>query len=179
MIVKLKNVRLSFPALFEKRSFGDDPDDEGSYSAAFILDEEEHEELLEDIENAIDKVAKEKWGKKIPRNLKKCLRDGVEKEGTDGYGEGFYFITARNSKKVPIVDRSVVVITADNPEAPYAGCYVNATVRLWAQDNKYGKRVNAQLRAVQFKAHGDPFGEAPVNPDDEFDVEEGGDGGLL
>ena len=56
---------------------------------------------------------------------------------------------------------------------PYGGCYVNATVRLWAQDGvknpKWGKRVNAQLRAVQFWAEGEPFGESSVDAADEFD----------
>lgn len=27
----------------------------------------------------------------------------------------------------------------------YSGCYVNARIELWAQDNANGKRVNAKL----------------------------------
>ena len=32
----------------------------------------------------------------------------------------------------------------------YSGCYVNGKVDIWGQDNKYGKRVNAKLIAVQY-----------------------------
>jgi hypothetical protein len=52
--------------------------------------------------------------------------------------------------------------------APYAGCYVNATIVVWAQDNEHGKRINAQVKAVQFFKDGEAFGAAAVNPDDEF-----------
>ncbi len=40
---------------------------------------------------------------------------------------------------------------------PYAGCYVNASIDIWAQDSQYGKRVNAGLRGVQFIRDGDKF----------------------
>ena len=46
---------------------------------------------------------------------------------------------------------------------------VNATVNVWAQDNKYGKRVNAQLLGVQFYADGDSFGGGAVGSVDDFD----------
>jgi len=51
---------------------------------------------------------------------------------------------------------------------PYAGCYVNMSIRLWAQDNQFGKRVNAQLRAVQFVKDGEAFGDKPVDPQKEL-----------
>ena len=34
-----------------------------------------------------------------------------------------------------------------------------ASIDLWAQDNKYGKRINASLTHVQFVKDGDQFGE--------------------
>jgi hypothetical protein len=51
---------------------------------------------------------------------------------------------------------------------PYGGCYVNASVRLWVQDNAFGKRVNCALAAVQFAGEGKAFGDAPVDPENEF-----------
>jgi hypothetical protein len=50
----------------------------------------------------------------------------------------------------------------------YAGCYVNATIRLWGQDNQYGKRINAQLRAIQFVKKGDAFGDGDIDVMKEF-----------
>lgn len=62
-------------------------------------------------------------------------------------------------------------------DAPYAGCYVNAKVRFWAQDSEeYGKRINASIEAVQFAKDGEAFGGGVrTNVDDEFDEQEGDD----
>jgi len=51
----------------------------------------------------------------------------------------------------------------------YAGCYVNAIISLWAQDNTYGKRINAQLEGVQFCNNGEPLGAGGIDVD-EFDA---------
>ena len=41
---------------------------------------------------------------------------------------------------------------------PYSGCYVNAIIECWAQDNKeFGKRINFGLKGVQFLRDGDAF----------------------
>jgi hypothetical protein len=40
----------------------------------------------------------------------------------------------------------------------YGGCYVNAAVKPWLQDNKFGKGVRCDLVAVQFFADGPAFG---------------------
>ena len=34
---------------------------------------------------------------------------------------------------------------------------MNAILDIWAQDNQYGKKVNAQLQGVQFFKDGDAF----------------------
>jgi hypothetical protein len=39
---------------------------------------------------------------------------------------------------------------------------------VWAQDNQYGKRINAALRAVQFVKDGAPFGEGNIDVSQEF-----------
>ncbi len=46
---------------------------------------------------------------------------------------------------------------------------VHAVVRLWAQDNAFGKRINAQLQGVQFASDGEAFGAAPFNAENYFD----------
>ena len=52
---------------------------------------------------------------------------------------------------------------------PYSGCYVNASIELWAQDNNYGKRVNASLSGVQFFRDGDAFAGGRAADVDDFD----------
>ena len=78
------------------------------------------------------------------------------------------FLNASSDKRPPVVDKDLSPITAED-DVIYAGCYVNATVRIWAQDNQFGKRVNFALRAVQFAKDGEAFGQAPVNAEEEFD----------
>ncbi|MFD1244790.1 ssDNA-binding protein [Paralysiella testudinis] len=54
---------------------------------------------------------------------------------------------------------------------PYAGCYVNAKIDIWAQDSQYGKRINAGLSGVQFIRHGEAFGGgAPATEADFADL---------
>jgi hypothetical protein len=59
------------------------------------------------------------------------------------------------------------LVTTDGK--PYAGCYVNANIDVWWQDNKYGKRVNASLRSVQFVKDGESFGAGPLDAAKEFE----------
>lgn len=165
MNLQFTSVRLSFPALFKARSM--EKDKEPKFSAAFILDKKAHAKQIEALKAAIQTVAEEKWGKgKIPKNMKPCLRDGSEKD-TDGYGEDVVFFSANSVKRVPVVDRNLTPLTEQDGK-PYAGCYVNVSIRLWAQDNDFGKRVNAQLRAVQFVKDGEAFGDKPADPNKEF-----------
>ena len=58
-------------------------------------------------------------------------------------------------------------------QAPYSGCYVYGSITLWLQNNSYGKKINANLRAVQFERDGEAFGMKPVNAEDEFEPLEG------
>lgn len=47
---------------------------------------------------------------------------------------------------------------------------MNASIELWAQDNKqFGKRINAQLRGVQFLRDGDAFAAGSPASEDEFE----------
>ena len=92
MNIPLNHVRLSYPQLFKAKSFsaprpGETPS-EPKFSASAILDKVKHAALIEAIRAGMKAVAEEKWGVgKVPKTVKYCLRDGSEKEDTDGYGE--------------------------------------------------------------------------------------------
>lgn len=166
-IIKLNKVRLSFPSIFAPKSFeGSEP----AFSAAFLLDTEKHATLIKQIEKAIDRVALDHFKKKV--SFKSCLHDGNDKAELEGYGDGVMYISARSKRRPAVVDRTLTPVDeADG--VIYAGCYVNASIRLWVQDNKFGKRVNAELRGVQFVKDGESFGAGPINAEEEFDkVEE-------
>jgi hypothetical protein len=173
--VRLRNVRLSFPALWEARSF-----EEGgakSFQATFLMDKpsgKDKEENAKLVLEGVAMVVKSGLKGKHPGKEKVCIRSGEEKgeRGIDGYNADMCYVSSNSKKKVPVVDRDLTPLDESDGK-PYAGCYVNATIRLWAQDNKYGKRVNAQLRAMQFYENGEPFGEGSVDAAEEFGDESG------
>lgn len=161
--IKLQNVRLSFPSLFRKAQF---QGDETKYEATFMLDKEEHADKIAEIEKAIQAGMKEHFkGAKIPSD-KICLKDG-DQSGRDEY-EGHYTIKCANNKRPKVIDRDKSPLTEDDGK-PYSGCYVNAVIDLWYQNNGYGKRVNANLLGVQFFKDGEPFESGSVADDDDFE----------
>jgi hypothetical protein len=174
--IQLRKVRLAFPALFEPKSFGEG---DAAYSASLLI--EPGSDNARRVEEAIENAAAEKWGTKAKQTLaelkakdKVCLHDGSTKASYDGF-EGMLFVSSRNKSRPTVIDRDKTpLIAADG--RPYAGCYVNAIVSIYAQDNTYGKRVNASLTGVQFHSDGDAFtGGAPASPDQFDDLSEGAD----
>ena len=89
-----------------------------------------------------------------------CLKDGATKD--DIYGSGVFFINSSSDDRPQVVDRGKHPV-AEEDDIIYAGCYVNAILNLWFQDNQWGRRVNASLEAVQFVKDGDRFGRKPVD----------------
>lgn len=167
MKIKLNNVRLSFPNIFTPKAFteGQKP----KFSASFLIDPETQSDQIKAVKDAISACATAKWRDKVPKGLKLCLQEGDNKD-YDGY-EGLMYLSASDLSRPVLVDRSKnPIVEADG--ILYAGCYVNAVVDLWAQDNQYGKRINASLKAIQFVSDGEPFatGGAKVNVDEEFDT---------
>ena len=183
-MVMLKNVRLSFASLFEPDEMeNEDGTIRRTFKANFLIAKEDDgfsAANLAKIKKAAEEAKATKWGsdkKNWPklRPDKICLRDG-DLEDWDGYA-GMWYLSANTPEKRP---PSVVTNRKDangrwvparegEEGCPYSGCYVNALVRIWVQDNKYGKRINASLESVQFRADGEAFGAAPVDPNDVFD----------
>jgi hypothetical protein len=161
--IKMQGVRLSFPSLFNTSKFGGA--DTGKYEATFILDKKTHKAVIADIIKVIDALSKEELKSKVPSD-KLCLKDGDEM-GRDEY-QGMYTLKASTKKRPLVIGRDQSPIT-ESDNAVYAGCYVNAIVTIWAQNNQFGKRINAQLDGVQFNRNGEPFGDGAVTVN-EFDA---------
>ncbi len=161
--------RLSYPSLFQPTSF--QGEGEKKYQCSVIMDKEESADSIKRLQEVIKEVMSEKW-RKPPQGLKIGLRDGKEKEGSDGYGSGVMFFTARSKNRPTTVNRDRSQV-AEEDGVFYPGCYCNFIVEPWCQDNKFGKRVNFTLYGVQFVAQGDAFGDAsPVGADDFEDLGE-------
>lgn len=171
--IKVTEARLSFPDIWRPKAIksGKGEPGEPKYSAHFLLDKKEQADQIKSLKQAIFALAKEKWGDKTKDMITKgkvtvCLHEGSDKD-YDGYSEDNMFLSASSGKRPTIVDRDKTALAEDD-RRPYGGCYVNGIVRLWVQDNNFGKRVNAELLGVQFVKDGEPFGAAPL-ADDAFD----------
>ena len=161
MKVRLENVRISYTqALFTSQQVNGQGDPK--FSSAFILGRDHP--ALPALQEAVIAVAKEKWPTKWEEVLKTLkaadklpVHDGDAKD-SDGY-KGNLFINASNKLKPLVVDINAdasgnpAVLTAADGR-PYSGCFVNAMIEIWAQDNQFGKRINASLLGVQFLMDG-------------------------
>jgi len=166
-IIKLQNVRLSFPSLFEAKA-GDDANSKPKYAATFLLNKVKNAAEIKAIQAAIQQVKNTADVLKGKKNVKNPLRDGAEKEDMDGYSADVYFISARNHIRPGVVDRDLSPLTAADGK-PYAGCYVNASVECYGYTHpKSGPGITFSLRNVQFVKDGEPFGAKVTPPENDF-----------
>lgn len=177
MITRINNARLSFPNLFKPTAFGEGQ--EPAFNATFLISKTDPQVAA--IQQVIEAVATEKWGAKAPAILKSiltsgkcCFRDGADKAQYNGF-DGQMYLSARSASAPKVFDRDRSDLSATSGR-PYAGCFVNVSIDIWAQDNKYGKRINATLRGVQFVKDGEAFGgSAPARAEEFDDVSDIGD----
>lgn len=175
----LRDARLAFPNLFEPTTVAGEG--KPRYSATLLIPADHPQ--LDEIKKKIDAIAKDKWREKagpllagLYKTGKVALHDGDEKAQYDGF-PGNMFIAAASQESAPptVVDQARNPLTAKSGK-PYPGCYVNASLEFWVQDNQWGKRVNCTLRGIQFLRDGDSFSAGRPADADEFDeVTEGAD----
>lgn len=177
--ILLKNVRLAFPNLFEPTTVAGEG--KPRYSATLLIPADHPQ--LDEIRAAQSAIATAKWGAKaaaITKGLDKqdklALHDGDTKSKYDGFPGNFFISAAAQENAAPtVIDRDRTPLSVKSGR-PYAGCFVNASIELWAQDNNYGQRVNAQLRGIQFYSDGDSFSAGrPADADEFEEVTEGAD----
>jgi len=180
MKLKIKNARLSFPDLFTAVQYqGTGP---FSYRCTLLIPE--GSAMRKEIDKAINEVAKEKWAAKAPDVLDKarkgkagiCFTDGNDRE-YDGYSDCWALTAtkAQDKGRPDIRDRDGVTPLAAEDGKPYAGCYVNAVVDIWPQDNEFGKTVRCTLVGVQFAKDGEAFSANSVIEEGDFEAIEDDD----
>lgn len=181
MKVKLVGVRHAFPDLFEAVQFNG----EGEFrygDTFFIVKGSDNHKLVSD---AVNQVATEAWKSKAPAMLesfknnpnKYCVSDGDLKtyEGP----EGCIVLAARRKAKdgrpgtFGLRGKTDPVTSEDG--VLYSGCYVVATVDIWAQTKDF-PGIRCTLLGVQFHSDGDAFsGGSTLDPDDFEDLSSGSD----
>lgn len=179
--VKLTNVRLSFPDLFEAVQFPGQADSEPRYNASFLIDPGSANDKA--VQAAIQAEAAAEWDKKAASTLtsikgnsnKYCYVSGDTKD-YDGYA-GMMCLSSHRKEKAGrplVIDQQRNTLAAADGK-PYAGCYVDATVEIYAQSGKF-LGIRCSLLGVQFRADGDAFtAGSQGNVDDFEDIAEGAD----
>ena len=161
----LKNVRLSFPSLFQHATYQGQSLEK--FEATFLINKDDPQ--LKTVQAAIKEVGEAEFGKDWGK-ARMPIIDGVTKD-YDGY-EGTWALKATTKKRPVVVDRDKSPLVEDDGK-PYAGCYVNASITINAFGNNYGKFVVANLNAVQFTKDGDSFGGDSGGGADDFDALDG------
>lgn len=156
--------RVSFANVFEATSFEDgDP----TFGLTMLFDADADLKAMKELAK---RAAVDKWGDKIPKDLKSPFRDGAEKPDVDGY-EGKIFVNAKSRQKPGVVDQRVRPIL-DASEF-YSGCYAIASVRAYAYEKKGNRGVAFGLINVQKVRDGEPFGGGRSKAEDDFRPVEG------
>lgn len=167
---------LSFPHIFastkEKKDDGSD-----SYDIQFIIPKSQREDIRA-ILLAIQKVGKAKWGDNW-KKVRTPLRDGdkekdeLTEDGStkgDKYPErlGCYFLNARSSKPVAVVDRQRSPI--ENADDVYGGCKGKIAVTFYPYSQQGNHGIGVGLNGVQKIADGESFGTGRPQVESMFDL---------
>jgi len=192
-VVRFNNVRLGFPHLYQPHVNPNFPEGKPSYSADVIIDNaKDGGAQWKACEATISAMAAAKWPDISAQVLAhihgdsklRCFGKGEEKLDKttmlprDGY-KGMLFVSGRNTDLAPdLFDQQGKQIDPTNAldtESPkfYGGCYVNAAVKFWLQDNQYGRAIRCELVALQFLADGTPFANHKVDTSAMFAPVEG------
>lgn len=179
MIIMLSNQRIGFPSFAEKQSVGDG---EPAYGGRLIIDPTDTDTVAK-IEAAMLAAAKLKWKDDAEAVLAflKSEKDKLAFSRTEyrnkkkmevyrGF-EGKFHLGMRTAKNQPTIFNQYGEQVTDKAQIAaliYSGCYVNAKVEFWAQDNNFGRRINCTPLGIMFAGDGESFGggTAPAAADD-------------
>ena len=177
--IRIKGVTLSFPAIAEPKAFGENTP---AYGAKFAI--KPGSEQQKAIEAAMLKVAKEEWKDEGESILNRLIEDGkvafvkkvYRKKTGEVYAgfEGMHYLSTRNAKTQPTVydrrNEEVLGKSAIEQQA-HSGAVVTASLDVWAQDNKWGRRINCSLRGIMLTGEGENFsGSTPASANDFADL---------
>lgn len=195
-VIYLSNVRLSFPKIVEASA--PQPGADPKYSADLIMapNDNGYAKFMAEVGS----VATEKWKEHAANVLQliqndrklRCYGNGNEKinkksfQPWEGYVNMVYLTANSNADRPPKIFRAdgTAIDNGNTMERQqyarklYGGCYVNAVVRPWVQDNQFGRAIRCELVALQFAGDGEPFGEGEVDLTGVFGAVDGGDAGM-
>jgi hypothetical protein len=172
----LKNCRVAYASgLWTTRAGNRDGTGKKKFNCKLIIPKT-HPQIAE-INALMDAVGLAKWAAKAPAIMaalrasdKVALHDGASQAGSAGF-EGNYFISCRSEVRPSVRGHDPNQLIAEDAGIVYSGCYGNASIAFWAQDDmEFGKRINAQIRGFQFTRDGDSFASGTAAGADEFEA---------
>lgn len=167
---------LSFPRLFPD-TVGKKDDGSPSYEVQILIPKTDKAGLRK-VLAAIKEVGEGQWGANW-KSVRQPLRDG-DAEGNkmaddgslykDKYPErlGHYFLNARSTKPVTVVDRDLTPIV--NSDEVYGGCKGLAHITFYPYATNGNTGIGVALNGVQKVADGEPFGGGRPSVESMFDV---------
>lgn len=186
----LQNVRLSFPDLWTPQEY-EKGDGKPRWNATFLIvpGGENDKKIRAAIETAAGTVFKDKAASVLEsfagNPQKMCYLDGGK--GTtakyDGYPGNWYLAThrpalikGRPNSRPEIVDVNLSPLLPDDGR-PYAGCFVNAKVSIYAQGSP-NAGIRASFSVVQYAGKGEAFSAGTPSLDGFADISDGADAGA-
>lgn len=118
------------------------------------------------IDNATEKSL-QKWGGKIPTNLKTPLHDGDIEKADNPIYQNCYYLNAKCREAPQIVDYNVQPIL--NQTELYSGCYGNISIIFYGYNYGGAKGIGVWLCNIQKIKDGEPLG-GRICAKDEFEV---------
>lgn len=165
--------RASFPHVFQPNAMDEGTKPRYSISAVWTPADftDQEKALWARLMKGIDEACKEKFKKSLAQmkemaaggaNVKVVPRNGAAKVDLEGYGEGTVFANLTSLMRPGIVlstrgdDGKLIAVNEENMNTDeiYPGCYMRATVTIYAYDNK-SKGVSLGLMNLQKVADGD------------------------
>ncbi len=162
-------VRFSYANVHQAVSVnGSDP----KYSLSIIIPKSD-KKTIKKIKDAIQKATqenKDKFGGKVPGNLKTPLRDGdVDREDDEAYADS-YFINANSKVKPGIVDGDLNPIM-DQSEF-YSGSYGRVSLTFYGYNVNGNRGIAAGLQNIMKTKDGEPLGGRSSAEDDFADEDD-------
>ena len=155
--LRVTDIRISYPHLDKK--WAKNASDSAAFSCVGILPKDTHKEAIDLCLEVCDTLLKEQLkGEKIKADAK-FIRDG-DQAAKPEY-EGAWTINVREDMR-PIVlnpDKSEMDIEDIKPTIK-PGHFTDMLCQPWLQNNEWGKRINASLRAVRYRREGPELSEA-------------------
>lgn len=163
-------VRMSYLNWFSPRK--NDLNDKLEYSATLLIPKTDTETLNE-LKSAMKEVIVEKFGSKVPTNLRNPIKDGDTATKQDGtpmpdYYKGHFFLHTKSTEKPGVIGANGDELR-DSADF-VSGDFGKASVVAFAYDQAVNKGVSFFLQNLMFTDKGESLGGGKSSASDDFGV---------